>query len=233
MPTPTATYESLKPIFEKAGQSQVFEYFEQISKEQQQELCAQLVTIDPTRVAKIFKTAVAAAQAAKDAKSLNIEPVPQNMTASAYSTPQNKLNEWYDAGLQHIANGKVAVILMAGGQGTRLGSSLPKGCFDIELPSHKSLFQIQAERIRKIQQVANKQFQKNAIVTWYVMTSGPTRKETESFFIKNKFFGLEQRQVIFFEQGVLPAMSTDGLILLEEKHQVAVFPYHMTSTEYA
>ena len=215
---PVSSFESLKSSFDAAGQGQVLEYYAELLPEQQQALLAQLAGIDPQRVSKIHKRALQAAEASKAITDL--EPVPSEISASVYNTPSEQVEKWYQDGLQHIANGKVAVILMAGGQGTRLGSSAPKGCFDIQLPSHKALFHLQAQRILKVQELAQTQFAKEAVVPWYVMTSGPTRKDTETFFRENQYFGLLKQNVIFFEQGVLPAMTKEGKIILEEKHQV-------------
>jgi hypothetical protein len=97
---------------------------------------------------------------------------------------------------------------MAGGQGTRLGSSAPKGCYDIGLPSGKSLFRMQGERIGKLNELARASAaggeegeKRGGKLVWYVMTSGPTRKETERYFKENDWFGLDEEDVVFFDQG--------------------------------
>ncbi len=133
-----------------------------------------------------------------------VSPLPSSAYTSLPTMSTAERTRYRQQGLNAVANGRVAVLLMAGGQGTRLGSSSPKGCYDVGLPSHKSLFQIQAERIRRLQRVAEQSEGRpegSVIIPWYIMTSEPTRKETEAFFEGKAYFGLRKQDVVFFDQG--------------------------------
>lgn len=113
---------------------------------------------------------------------------------------------------------------MAGGQGTRLGFAHPKGMYDIGLPSHKSLFRVQGERIRKLQERAKKLTGKDGHITWYIMTSEHTMPPTRAYFEENDFFGLRDEDIMMFEQGSMPCFDFDGNILLDEKHRISKAP---------
>lgn len=217
--------KSLQEKYKKAGQEHVFKFYDELDTEGKAKLYEQLDGFDPDRINVLADKALYPPKTDDDKKP-EIEPLPAEVSESLLEADKSKVEEYYRSGLQLIAENKVGVVLMAGGQGTRLGSSDPKGCFDIGLPSHKSLFQMQGERIIKAEQLAQKQAGRDVTPTipWYVMTSGPTRAPTEKFFKDNNYFGLSPENVIIFEQGVLPCISNEGKILMESKGKVAVAP---------
>jgi len=150
-----------------------------------------------------------------------MEPIPAHSTGSVENASKEQLEQYRREGLQAIADGSVCVLLLAGGQGTRLGVDYPKGMYNVGLPSQKSLYQLQAERIRRLEQLANEEFHmQKASIPWFIMTSEHTRYLTEDFFLENHHFGLKPQNVILFEQHTLPALDFQGKILLDQKYKI-------------
>lgn len=217
--------DALRQKFNEANQGHVFAFYDSLTGSEKGVFYDQLSSIDPHHINAIVNKALHPSRDANDSQETTLEPLPKSATASIFDSDKEAIVKWNGYGLELIAENKVAVVLMAGGQGTRLGSSAPKGCYNIGLPSQKSLFQIQAERIIRLQHLAQKRHGKDrAIIPWYIMTSGPTRIPTEKFFEEHKYFGLDKKNVMIFEQGVLPCISNEGKILLESKSKVRLSP---------
>lgn len=122
---------------------------------------------------------------------------------------KNEKERFDELGEQVIVSGKYAVITMAGGQGTRLGHTGPKGTFKLDVYGKgKYLFEILAENLKE----ANKKY--NTIIPWYIMTSKDNNDETQDFLEKNNYFGYDKNNVMLFEQGELPLIDTKGKILI-------------------
>ncbi|TPX50442.1 hypothetical protein SeMB42_g02234 [Synchytrium endobioticum] len=224
----SSEYSRLKNLFEEAGQGHVFTFWDTLPESQQAELIANLKGIDPVRCNRIFKQTVHSTDENLTGGKADLQPLPKEAFSSVIElgSKSAEVEKWRLTGLGLIAQNKVGVILLAGGQGTRLGSSQPKGCYDILLPSRKSLFQLQAERIRRLQHLASgiAGAKTPVVIPWYVMTSGPTRLATETFFKQHDYFGMDPCNVVFFEQGVLPAFDSHGRILMETPTTPAVAP---------
>ena len=218
----TTNIDALKQRYNKAEQGHLLTFWDKLNATERDSLAQQLHALDVERVNRVYKKAVSSDSSAEGTTPQKIEPLPQDALDSTLDASADDIAKWRKTGLDAISRGQVAVLLMAGGQGTRLGSSAPKGCYDIGLPSRKSLFQLQAERITRLQKLAGGS--DKAIIPWYVMTSGPTRPDTVAFFERHSFFGLNPENVIFFEQGTLPCLTMEGKILLDTTSHVAVAP---------
>lgn len=118
-----------------------------------------------------------------------------------------------------LRDGKVGAILVAGGQGTRLGFPHPKGMFDLQLPSGRTLFQIFADRLLAV----GKKY--GVRVPLYLMTSPATHEETVAYFRANNNLGLDADDLIIFCQGTMPAVDAQTeKLLLESKDSLALSP---------
>jgi len=127
-------------------------------------------------------------------------------------------------GVELLRSGRVGVILVAGGEGTRLGFPHPKGKFPIGPVSGKSLFQLLAEQVVARGRIAQTK-PNGALIPYYVMTSPATHDETVAFFEEYSCFGLDRHSVHFFKQGTMPAVDRQtGKLLLASKHELALNP---------
>jgi UDP-N-acetylglucosamine pyrophosphorylase len=100
-------------------------------------------------------------------------------------------------------------------QGTRLGFEGPKGMYDIGLPSNSSLFQLYSERIVKLQRNVTAKTGTTCIIPLFIMTSPLNHSITENYFRDKNFFGLDSSHVHFFQQGTLPALTSEGKVNFE------------------
>ena len=197
-------------------QDQALRFWEQLPPQGRERLAGQLSSLDPKLVSDLAEQYVRNKPPVAIPK--DIQPV------KAYPRHPNtpELKELYERakarGLELVKEGKVGAFLVAGGQGTRLGYDGPKGEFPVTPIKNKPLFQVFAEQLLAWSRDAGK------AVPWYVMTSEQNDAATRAFFQKNNHFGVDPKNVFFFQQGMMPAFSMDGRLLLGEKDSLALSP---------
>lgn len=122
------------------------------------------------------------------------------------------------AGEALIRAGGLAALVVAGGQGTRLGHDGPKGELPATPISGTSLFGVFAGQLM----AAQARF--GVAIPWYVMTSPENDARTRAFFRENEYFGLDPRDVVLFSQGEMPTLDLAGRLLLAGPDRLATHP---------
>jgi len=192
-------------------QQHLLDAWDSLSYRQRDVLAEQIRSQDLGLLRKLFQEQTAAPEArATDAK---ITPMPFQMAQD-----DSRREYWLAAGETILSQGQAAAFLVAGGQGSRLGFDGPKGAYRIGLPSGKSIFQIQAERLLRLRRLYGKQ------APWCIMTSPLNHADTVAHFQENNFFGLDESLIAFFPQAMIPAIDTDGHILRDDAGELALVP---------
>ncbi len=207
------TYAQAKDLLKKQGQEQLLRFWPRLTAAERKALLAQIATIDFREVARCQALLPGASAAASGAAKKGAPTAPK--VAQPKGAALRKARE---AGEAELRAGRVGVLLVAGGQGSRLGFDGPKGCFPIAPLTKVPLFFFHARKILALQ------FRYGRPVPFYVMTSEANYEATVQHFEDNDYYGLDPRNVIFFRQGMWPGMTADGKIILDAPGHVFMSP---------
>ncbi|MHC4735788.1 MAG: UTP--glucose-1-phosphate uridylyltransferase [Planctomycetota bacterium] len=214
--TTNRTFENTEKLLEEHNQSHLLAFWEQLNEDEKQNLLAQVHQLDFAKiddwVANFMKKCVSTDISA------NLSPTSSYSPAPADAEQKRKYGKALELGRELISAGKVAALVVAGGQATRLGFDGPKGNFPISPVKNKTLFQIFAESITAV----SEKYQ--TACPWYIMTSPLNYVETTEIFCSNNYYGLRERDVFIFQQGTIPNFGFDGKILLADKASIACSP---------
>jgi UDP-N-acetylglucosamine/UDP-N-acetylgalactosamine diphosphorylase len=199
----------------KIGQEQVLRFFDQLDRDGKEILSAQIAALDLGAIHELIETQV------KVKKPL---PLPTDIRpADAFPrVPDADRRVLYaDAETRAavlLREGKIGAFLVAGGQGTRLGYDGPKGEYPVTPVKNKPLFQVFAEQLLAHSRDCGKP------IPWYIMTSDVNDAPTRAFFHQHHYFGYAERDIFFFQQGMMPAFSMTGEMLLGSEDSLALSP---------
>ena len=192
----------------KYGQEHLLQYIDQLSDNEKQALIAQINEADFSLLDALTKDANDAASKGK------ISP----LGALEIDEIQKRKAEFEAAGIDAIRAGKVAALLLGGGQGTRLGFDGPKGAYNIGKTHDFFIFQAQFQTMCAVCEKAGAYF------PLYFMTSDKNDEATRAFLKEHKYFGFPEDKIFFFRQDMAPSCDFKGKIYLEDKGRLSLSP---------
>ena len=195
-------------VLKMYNQNHIINLLNNLEGSKREELLEQLNKIDFHQIMELY-----------DNTKKNIEIKENKIEALKYLDKQKLTKEQKEKfdrlGEEAIKNNEYAVVTMAGGQGTRLGHTGPKGTFKLDVYGKgKYLFEILADNLKE----ANKKY--NVSIPWYIMTSKENNQETVDFLEKNNYFGYNKDDVTIFTQSQLPLVDVNGKLLINKDMKI-------------
>jgi UDP-N-acetylglucosamine/UDP-N-acetylgalactosamine diphosphorylase len=209
-------YDGLLALVTPHGQEHLLAFWHELDEPARESLAAELRQIDYARVRKLFRRGDPGEASPRERLQLRGSPDAYCLGRAGGGFSPEQASQ---RGLAALEAGQVGVLVVAGGQGTRLGFDQPKGMYPIGPLSGRSLFEIHTEKIVALAR------RSKARIPLYVMTSAATHEQTVQYFAEHRRFGLPADDVFFFCQGAMPAVDrASGKILLAERGRVALSP---------
>ena len=202
-------YAEAEKMLKKCGQEHVLAWWKKLDKAGRAALLEQVARIEPRSLTYCRQALAKGAD------------VPDSSGGKAPKVAVLKgraLKDAVAAGEKELMKGRVAALLVAGGQGSRLGYDGPKGCYQIGPVTNAPLFYFHARKILA------RTIRYGAAIPFYVMTSEANNAATVKCFEENDYFGLNPDDVFFFTQGMWPGMTKDGKIIMDAPGHVFMSP---------
>lgn len=196
-------YEKLSPV----GQEHLLQYYDELKEQEKVSLLKQIEDLDLSLLDLIQ-------DGAKEVPKGKLAP----LGALTLEEIETKKQEFEAIGLEAIKACKVGAVLLAGGQGTRLGLDKPKGMLNVGVNKDLYLFE---QLVRNLLEVVKKA---DAWVPLLIMTSEKNNQDTTNFFEEHEYFGYNKDYVFFFVQEMAPSVGYDGKIYMEEKYKLSTSP---------
>lgn len=202
------SFNAAEELLANYGQTHILNHYNELSDEEKQDLLSQIELVDFSVLDSLkYKDNV-------HSRRRKFEP----LGAVTIDEIAKRNDEFTKAGLSAIKDGKVAAVLLAGGQGTRLGFDKPKGMFNIGEERELYIFECLINNLMRVVKEAG------AWVPLYIMTSEKNYSDTVSFFKEQEYFGYNCDYIRFFIQDMAPSADYDGKILMENRSKISMSP---------
>ncbi|NLF33174.1 MAG: UDPGP type 1 family protein, partial [Planctomycetes bacterium] len=208
-----ATKDVVQRTLAAHGQDHLLAFYAQMESPQRAVLLEEIQSVDWDQLGRLIASHVLREPVARDLAAAQ----PPEILPPAHENPR-RYAQARKLGEKLLSEGKVAALTVAGGQDTRLGFDGPKGCFPCTPVTGKPLLTTLAEQIL----ATGRRYGRP--VPWYVMTSATNDRAIRAFFAEHGFFGLDEGNVTFFTQGMMPAIGLDGKVLLTDRGRLAMSP---------